>query len=444
MPDTWGFYAFYSVILLIPMVWYIRRQLHREKQVREAAAKGQVFTEAPLGFHPQIDVSHCIGCQGCTSVCPEGQVLGMVGGKAAVVRPWRCIGHSLCSEACPVGAIRMVRAAPGINARLPFLTEEFETSVPNLYIAGELGGLALIRNAVQQGAECIDVIAARLAAAPDRGAAAITDVIIAGAGPAGISAGLRALELGLSFLVLERDEVGGTITKYPRQKLVMTTTFSFPLYPPEKKRQLSKEYIVDFFRTVTARPDFSIRAHEEVKNIHANPDGTLTVSTGTSHYQCRAVILAMGRAGSPNKLGIPGEELAKVMYRLIEADHYTNRRILVVGGGDSAVEAAMGLAMQPGNKVTLSYRRSEFARIKERNAQRLESEIRARRIEVLFNSAPVAITQDTVSIQTPEGILELPNDYVWVFAGGAAPDDFLKKIGIHYGPRDLTRETVLS
>lgn len=444
MPDSWLFYGFYATILLVPAGFYVRWLGRREKRVRKAAEDGSIFAEMPSGQRPHIDVSNCIGCQGCTSVCPEGQVLGMIGGKAAVIRPWRCIGHNLCVDACPVGAITLVRAMPGSSAKLPWLTSEYETSVDDMFIAGELGGLALIRNAVLQGRECVDHVASRLAArgkGPRSSGDEMYDVLIIGAGPAGVSAGLRAAESKLNYLVLERESVGGTIAKYPRQKLVMTTPITFPMYPTEKRRQLSKEHLTAFFAQVAAREDFHIRTNEPVTQIQ-KVDDCFLVTTDKNTYFAGAVILALGRAGTPNKLGVPGEELPKVMYRLIEADHYISKKILVVGGGDSAVEAAMGLAMQAGNDVTISYRRAEFGRIKERNSERLQSLTSSGQLRVLFNSAVLEIAESSVVIEVGQTRVELPNDYVWVFAGGQAPDEFLKKIGVRFGPKDLSREVV--
>jgi putative YpdA family bacillithiol system oxidoreductase len=442
MRDTLAFAGFYGLILLVPLFVYLRRQKLREKRVREAVANGVLFSEEPRGQHPHIDVTNCIGCQACTGACPEGQVLGMVGGKAAVIKPYKCIGHGLCAEACPVGAITLVKASPALSASLPYLTDELETTVPNLYIAGELGGLALIKNAVNQGRDCIDSIARRLAedrSAPPPG---VYDVVIVGAGPAGISASLRAIERGLNYLTIERDALGGSVSRYPRQKLVMTSPVEFPLAGSLRKLQLSKENLLAFWSSICDRDDFRVQLNESVESIRRQADGLFTITTQRAAYQARAVVLAMGRGGTPRKLGVKGEELPKVMYRLLEADHYVNKNILVVGGGDSAVEAAMGLALQKGNRVTLSYRGDSFARIKERNAQRLHNSLGSGKLRVVFNSVPVEITAESVTLEVAGARQELPNDFVWIFAGGVAPNDFLKKIGIEFGPRDLTLEAV--
>jgi thioredoxin reductase (NADPH) len=384
-------------------------------------------------------VNWCIGCATCTLVCPEGDVLAMLGGKAVIVNGHKCIGHSLCAEACPVGAITMVMATPSMSANMPFMTPEHETSIDNLFIAGELGGLALIKNAVNEGRDCIDTISNRLRnMGSARSAQGILDVLIVGAGPAGISASLRAIENKLKYITLERDEIGGTVAKYPRQKLVMTSPVEVPLYGKFKKRELSKEEMLEFWNKVLRDAGFNHRSGEKVDDIKKGEDGIFTVVTSKNQYRAHAVLLALGRAGEPRKLGVKGEDLPKVMYRLLEADHYVNKKILVVGGGDSAVEAAMGLANQVGNKVTLSYRQERFGRIKERNSQRVEECISKGKLTVVFKSAPVEFKPESVILDVKGEKQEIPNDFVWIFAGGTPPNDFLKKIGVGFGPQDVT------
>jgi thioredoxin reductase/ferredoxin len=421
---------------------YLKRLRRRDQQAREAAEKGKLFSEGPKAQHPHIDTTYCIGCQSCTTVCPEGDVLAMLGGKAVIVNGYKCIGHGLCAEACPVGAITMVMAGPSMSADLPRLTPEFETNIPNLFIVGELGGLALIKNAINQGRDCIDTIANRLKQSQPKNSndSVIYDVLIVGAGPAGISASLRAIERKLSYITLERDEIGGTVAKYPRQKLVMTSPIEFPMYGKFNKLQLSKEHLLAFWGTVLNRADFNVVTDEKVQDIQRDSSDIFNVKSANNCYCARAVVLALGRAGEPRKLGVKGEELPKVMYRLIEADHYVNKKILIVGGGDSAVEAAMGLAYQVGNQVTLSYRQERFSRIKDRNAKRLDECIRAGKLKVLFNSHPVEFKPESVVIEEKGALQEMANDFVWIFAGGTPPNDFLKKIGVEFGSKDMTVE----
>ena len=421
------------------MFFYLRNLKKREVRAREAAEKGTAYSHGPRAQHPHIDTAQCIGCHTCTTVCPEGDVLAMLGGKAAIVNGYKCIGHSLCADACPVGAITMVMASPSLGASMPYITPEYETNVPNLFIAGELGGLALIKNAVNQGRDIIDTITRRLAAAGAGSSAdGVYDVLIVGAGPAGISASLRAIENKLNYLTIERDELGGTVAKYPRQKLVMTSPVEFPLYGPFKKLELSKENLLTFWNSLLERNDFTVQTREDVRGVRRGDDGVFTVTTDKAEYRARAVVLALGRNGTPQKLDVPGEELPKVMYRLIEADHYINKHILIVGGGDSAVEAAMGLASQSGNTVTLSYRKAEFSRIMERNRQRLDESVRKKKLRLVLNSTPAEIRKDSVLLDVEGEAREFPNDFVWIFAGGSTPNEFLEKVGIQIGMQDMT------
>ncbi|HEY2457640.1 MAG TPA: NAD(P)-binding domain-containing protein [Candidatus Acidoferrum sp.] len=422
------------------LAYYLKQEKKKVAKAKEAAERGKLRSDGPQSQHPHINNNYCIGCATCTMVCPEGDVLGMIGGKAMIINGYKCIGHSICAEACPVGAITMVMASPSVGGSLATITSDFETTIKNMFIIGELGGLALIKNAVNQGRSCVDTIAARISAKGPSRVANVYDLLIVGAGPAGISASLRAAEKKLNYLTLEESEVGGTVAKYPRQKLVMTSPVEFPMYGKFKKTELSKEDLLEFWNKVLHRADFNCRTGEKVENIVRSEDGVFAVTTGKGEHRAKHIILALGKSGSPRKLGVKGEELPKVMYRLIEADHYVNKKILVVGGGDSAVEAAMGLASQVGNSVTLSYRQSEFSRIKDRNAQRIAEFAKKGKLKVLFNSSPVEFTSNAVVIEVNKVRQTIANDFVWIFAGGEPPTAFLKKVGIGFGEKDITGE----
>jgi thioredoxin reductase (NADPH) len=431
----------YVVLIALPVLPHVRKMRRKEARARAAAERGKIFSDGPRGEHPRIDVAHCLGCSACVEACPEGEVLGVIAGKAAIVNGNGCIGHGLCAEACPVGSIEIVRAAPSIGADLPKLTLEFETSVPNLFAVGEMGGLALIRNAVNQGRDCVDTVTGRLSSlGRGRVEEGVLDLCVVGAGPAGISASLRALQNGISCVVLEQEEFGGTVAKFPRQKLVMTSPVEFPILGRFRKLEISKEELLELWRRVARTAGLKVNTCERVTDIRAGDDGVFTLETTRAAYRARAVLLAIGRRGTPRKLGIKGEELNKVMYSLIDADAYKNKNILVVGGGDSAVEAAMGLAHQEGNRVTLSYRRECFRRLKARNAQRIEESMASGRVTVLFRSDPVEIRGESVVLRVDGETREVPNDYVWVFAGGTPAREFLAKVGVEMGSVDLTQQ----
>src|SRR5438094_111383 len=286
---------------------YLKGLKDREEKARRSAEKGKLYSEGPKSQHPHIDTAYCIGCATCTTVCPEGDVLAMIAGKAAIVNGYKCIGHGLCAEACPVGAISMVMATPSMGSDMPYLTPEFETTILNLFIIGELGGLALIKNAVNQGRDCVDTINSRIASLTAKKSPDIYDVLIVGAGPAGIAASLRAIENKLNYVTLEQDEVGGTVAKYPRQKLVMTSPVEFPMYGKFKKTELSKENLLAFWDMVLNRSDFNVRTGEKVETIGRADSGIFTVKTTNNEYHSRSVVLALGRTGTPRKLGVTGE-----------------------------------------------------------------------------------------------------------------------------------------
>lgn len=426
MSDTLLIGALGAVLVLVIMLPFYRRQRNLERTTAEAEALAKRYgLNEPLSLHPVVDVGGCIGTGNCVSVCPEGDVLGFRHGQAFVVSPARCIGHGLCERACPTEAIQLVFGSAKRGVEIPRVKQNFESNVPGLYIIGELGGMGLIRNAFEQGRQCIEGIAREAKASGDA-----LDVLIVGCGPAGLSASLHCLHHSLRFATLEKEDIGGTVRYYPRKKIVMTSTVKVPGYGKLDFREISKEELIDIWEDIVQRTQLKVNIGETVNRVARGSDGCFTVTSGTRTYQTRRVVLAIGRRGVPRKLGVPGEELPKVIYSLHEPEAYQKDRILVVGGGDSAVEAALALSDQPGNEVKMSYRGEQFSRIKPGNLQRVEEAIARRRVEVLWQTNVVEITPKTVVCKNGGEPLALPNDVVAVFAGGELPLKFLESCGV--------------
>ena len=410
----WAAYAFY------------RARAERRSRTMLNAAQSAGLLE-PVSLHPVIDRIACVGCGACVKACPEQpehQVLGLLGGKAELVSPTDCIGHGACRTACPVGAITLVFGSERRGVEIPVLTPEFETNVPGLFIAGELGGMGLIRNALAQGREAVESIAKRRPRT--RG---FRDLVIVGAGPAGFSAALTSMALKLDYVALEQESLGGCVFQYPRGKLVMTQPAEIPLVGKVKLTQTSKEALLEFWRQIERKTGVKIQYRERVESIEAIGGGFLVRST-RAEYRASSVLLAIGRRGTPRKLGVPGEELPKVVYRLIDPEQYAGKKVLVVGGGDSALEAAAGIAEVGEAEVALSYRGDAFARAKPKNRERIERAQREGRLQVVLGSTVRSIGHDAVTLEHKGRALELANEAVIVSAGGILPSEFLRSIGV--------------
>jgi len=419
---------YYIIPLLLMILWNVanRRRLESTNAAQLQENRNAGLTE-PASLHPVIDPRKCMGCGSCVSACPEGQVLGLIQGKAHLIDPTHCIGHGACKQACPMDAITLVFGTEKRGVDIPQVRPNFATNMPGIFIAGELGGMGLIRNAVEQGRQALESI--RKVKGVGKAAGDWLDVAIVGAGPAGFAASLGALESKLKFVTLEQDTLGGTVAHFPRGKLVMTAPVQLPMVGKVKFTETTKEELLEFWQGVEQATGLAISYQERVDKIMPEGDG-YRIETPRNSYKAKAVLLAIGRRGTPRKLGVPGEELAKVVYRLIDAEQYRGQHVLVVGGGDSALEAATSIAEQPGSRVTLSYRSEAFSRAKEKNRNKVEQAVSEGRLSVLFKSNVSEILEDSVKLDHNGQSLELQNDTVIVSAGGILPTPFLKNIGI--------------
>jgi thioredoxin reductase/Pyruvate/2-oxoacid:ferredoxin oxidoreductase delta subunit len=418
--------AFISLVVFIP---YMRRQKKREQATDEAEMTALKYgLTVPVTISPVVNLDACIGTGNCVAVCPEKIVLGLREGQAVTIAPARCVGHGLCERACPVDAIQLVFGSDQRGVDIPRIKENFETNVDGIYIVGELGGMGLIWNAFEQGRQCIEGILKEKRTVPEDA----YDVLIVGCGPGGLACSVHAQYHGLRFVTIEKEpDPGGTVRSYPRKKLVMTYPLKVPGFGKVKHTEIVKEHLVGLWADIIETTGLRLNLNETVQSVTLTDDKCFKVQTSKDTYKTKRVILAIGRRGIPRKLGVPGEDGSNVAYSLREPEHYEHNKITVVGGGDSAVEAALALADQVGNEVRISYRNENFSRCKPANVDRIQSAIDAGQVEPLLQTNLKEITDSTISYVDAGGELHtLQNDYVFVFIGGELPTKFLKDCGV--------------
>ncbi len=413
----------------IPYILWTRLEARKHKRAaivhEDVAQMGDDV--APASLHPEIDLDICIGSGACVRACPEKEILGITDGRARLINPLSCVGHSACMQACPVGAIKLVFGTATRGLELPMLTPKYETSCAGIYIIGELTGMGLIRNATMQGGQ----VAATIAKTGRRASAGDVDVLVVGAGPAGIAAALGCMANGLSVKIVEQSVYGGTIAHYPRSKIVMTGTLELPGYGTVRKKTMQKEDLLALWEDIRARVQLDIQEGVRVEAIAREGAAWRVVGAGGFTERAPTVILALGRRGAPRTLGIPGEELPKVVYRLLVPEPFAGKHVMVVGGGNAAADCAIALAeSELCSSVSLSYRKSQLARLRGSVRARLETLMREQRVVPYLGTELVAIEADHVTLKLGAKLERIHNDHVIVQIGGTAPSELLKTIGI--------------
>ena len=427
--------------IVVLAVYLLRRRMEDHRAKHKLADYTRLELHLPNSLHPVIDPDICIGSGSCITACPEGKILGLVNGIATLLNGSKCIGHGKCAVECPVDAIRLVFGMEERGVDLPEVDEYFETARPGVHIVGELAGMGLIKNALRQGLQ----VAARLKETIDAPAVAgAFDVAIVGAGPAGIATAVGVKAAGLSYVLMEQDTVGGTVAHYPRQKLVMTETIDLPFYGPFGQKLIRKENLIESFEGVIKKADLKVHEKTKLTAIGGEKDA-FTVTTDKGIFTTKRVVLAIGRRGTPRKLGVPGEDLEKVAYRLIDARQYAGKKVLVVGGGDSALEAAIQLADDTDAEVGISYRRPEFGRCRPLNKEKIDAHLKSGRVKSYMGTELVSVDAASVTLKTKE-TTTIPNDFIIACLGGELPNEMLKTMGIsirkHLGDKAMANPAV--
>ena len=423
-------YKILAFLIPIGLAAYIYKTVKSRRDTRNRAfvleQKEAGLHEPPVSLHPVIDQNACLGCSTCVDACPEGNVIGVIREKAQLINPSHCIGHGACKSACPTDAIMLVLGNEKRGIDIPLLNPNFETNVPGLFIAGELGGMGLICNAIEQGRQAMESVRELVS---ESSSDIPYDIVTIGAGPAGFSATLSAHEHKLRYVTLEQEELGGTVAHFPRGKIVMTRPVQLPIVGQVKFSETTKETLIDFWKKTEQRTGIKINYQEPMNSIDKTNDGFI-VKTPTAEYHTKAILLTIGRRGTPRKLGVPGEEQTKVVYRLADPAQYRNQHVLIVGGGNSALEAAIALADEPGTTVTLSYRSGAFAKANPKIVAQVDERAGAGSLNLQLKTTVKQIDEENVTINLEDGELEIKNDGVIVCAGGILPTPMLKNLGV--------------
>lgn len=426
--------AVVAIIAVTALVLVLGGALLDDRKARRRRLAPRRRIELPL-LH-SINDDRCIGCEACVSVCPT-KVLDLVDHKVRVARFSDCVQCEQCANSCPTTALVMFREGTQPQTlTVPELDDHFQTGVPGQYLIGEIAGKPLVKNAANLGRAVVEHIARDLRTTDARKDDRILDVVIVGSGPAGLSAGLTCQVLGLSCTVIEKEHViSSTVSRYPKGKHFMAEPSNAPNLSYLPVFDASKEQLVAAWKRVTDATKLPIRLGEAVESVKRGDDGVFAVKTTVASYRARRIVLATGLRGKPRLLTVEGANLEKVQSRLEDPDEYAGQHVLVVGGGDSAVESAMSLA-EAGATVTLSYRGDSFKRCKPGNQQKLQQLSAGHRLAVLLESNVARFTPGEVSIKCKDGaVTTLPNQAAFVLIGADTPVAWLENLGVRFVER---------
>lgn len=430
--------AVHAALAVVAIIWMLVTALRRSR--REHAARimirANAHHEGPPTLHPVIDGEVCIGSGACVRACPEDRALVIANGRGHLAHASGCIGHGECLRACPVDAITLVFGSARRGVDLPEVAPTFESSQPGLYVAGELGGMGLISTAVRQGVKAVEAMAASLATGP---ASDTLPLLVIGAGPAGIAAALTAKRLGVRARWIEKEtSIGGAVRMYPRGKIVMTTPVELPLYGRVHLRRTTKPALIELWGDVLSSAEIAPEFGVTVLGVVADGDA-LIARTTAGEIRARRVLLATGRRGRPRRLSVDGEELAHVQHHLHDPTEHAGERIVVIGGGDVAVEAALALAEHASGSITVCHRGARFDRAKLENQERLAAAEADGTIRVIREVVVERFAPNGVAIGHAGETQVLPADRAFVMIGSDLPTELLGASGIrvqtHFGDR---------
>jgi thioredoxin reductase/ferredoxin len=420
----------FAILLMAVFTMLSARKRHR-------AIHAPAATVGPRILVHDINDDRCTGCDACVAVCPTN-VLDLVENKSRVLRFHDCIQCEACMFACPTEALVMFPEG-GIPPALkvPEMDENFQTAVPGQYLIGEVAGKPLVKNAANLGRAVVEhMLGAGMRPGALGGADNAVDVAIVGSGPGGLSAALTCIQRGLSYVVLEKEQlIASTIARYPKGKLVMAEPYEAVNVSLLPVFDSAKEQLIPIWRELIDRVGMKIQQGESVETVTRKGDGNFEVRSTVATYRAQRVVLSIGTRGKPRTLQVPGENLPKVFNLLEDPDEWRGRSVMVIGGGDSACEAALALA-DAGAKVMISYRGKGFNRAQPKNKQGIESYAGQGRIKAKLGSQVVAFESDTVTLQLSDGSQKrYPNDAAFVLIGADPPIAWLEKLGVRFVER---------
>lgn len=403
----------------------------KSRAVGKGAAAGSAA--APAILVHDINDDRCTGCDACVAVCPTN-VLDLINNKSRVLRFADCIQCEACMWACPTDALVMhPEGSQPPPLKVPDIDQNFQTRVPGQYLIGEVAGKPLVKSAANLGRGVIEHALAHGLTPMRQASRTHVDVAIVGAGPGGLSAALTCLQRGLSYVLLDKEHgLASTIARYPKGKFVMAEpydTVNLSLLPVFDS---SKEQLIATWQDLIGSVGLRVNLSETVETIARRSDGQFDLKTGAASYRAQRVVIASGTRGKPRTLGVPGESLPKVHTLLDDPDAFRGRAVLVVGGGDSAVEAAMALA-DAGAVVNISYRGKSFNRAQAKNRQSIDSYAAQAKLKVRFGSNVVEFADDSVTLQLADGAQKrYRNDAAFVLIGSDPPIAWLEKFGVRF------------